>query len=52
MIDVGPAVSADLGQTLLLRASDVTKTFRADGVPVPAVRGVSTGAVCLAVARW
>jgi putative ABC transport system ATP-binding protein len=31
---------ADLGQSVLLKASGITKTFRADGVSVPAVRGV------------
>jgi putative ABC transport system ATP-binding protein len=33
-----PAIAG--GQSVLLRASNVTKTFRADGGPVPAVRGV------------
>jgi putative ABC transport system ATP-binding protein len=40
VIGIGPSVSAEPGQPLLLRAREVTKTFRADGVPVPAVRGV------------
>jgi putative ABC transport system ATP-binding protein len=40
VIGIGPSASTDLGSSLLLRASDVTKTFRTDGVPVPAVRGV------------
>jgi putative ABC transport system ATP-binding protein len=38
--DAGPPVSSGPGQSALLRASSVTKTFRADGVAVPAVRGV------------
>jgi putative ABC transport system ATP-binding protein len=36
----GSSASAEIGQSFLLRASNVTKTFSADGVPVPAVRGV------------
>ena len=45
MIRSVPRVSADQhgashGQTLLLRATSITKTFRADGTAVSAVRGV------------
>jgi putative ABC transport system ATP-binding protein len=40
VIGPGPVASADLGQPFLLRACSVSKTFRADGVAVPAVRGV------------
>jgi len=35
-----PQGGPDLGAPVLLRASGITKTFRAEGVPVPAVRGV------------
>jgi putative ABC transport system ATP-binding protein len=35
-----PQGGPDLGAPVLLRASGITKTFREDGVPVPAIRGV------------
>ncbi|MGO9083481.1 MAG: ABC transporter ATP-binding protein [Streptosporangiaceae bacterium] len=35
-----PAASSSAGQPALLRASQITKIFHTDGVPVPAVRGV------------
>jgi putative ABC transport system ATP-binding protein len=38
--DAGPPVSSGLTQSALMRTSSVTKTFRADGVAVPAVRGI------------
>jgi putative ABC transport system ATP-binding protein len=40
VIGAGPAARADLAQSSLLRVSNVTKVFRADGVSVPAVRGI------------
>ena len=40
MIGADPKVSVDVQQPVLLRAASITKTFRADGVSVPAVRGV------------
>jgi putative ABC transport system ATP-binding protein len=35
-----PPGGPDPGPPVLLRASGITKTFQADGVPVPAIRGV------------
>jgi putative ABC transport system ATP-binding protein len=40
VIGADPKVSVDAKQPVLLRAASITKTFRADGVSVPAVRGV------------
>jgi putative ABC transport system ATP-binding protein len=40
VIGVSPPASEPGGSAVLLQANDVTKTFRADGAPVTAVRGV------------